>query len=89
MLGLKKTSNKIVMIGNILTPFASLAMYFLIVNRLFPFLGNETIISGGEVVSTEKFIKFAAPFFLYAIPVFIAFAIFNYFHLRKKEQLEQ
>jgi len=85
MLGLKKNSSKLVMVGNILAPFVSLLMYFLFINRQFPSLKNETVLSGGKYVPTEEFIDYVSPMFLYMIPVFIIVGIFNYFYLKNKE----
>lgn len=86
MMGLKKKSSKLAMVGYILAPFVSLAMYFLIINRQLPFLKKETVFSGGEYVPTEQFIELISPMFLYMVPVFIVVGVISYFYLKNKEQ---
>ena len=87
MMGLEKKSSKLAILGNILAPFVSLGIYFLIINRQLPFLKNETVFSGGKNVPTEQFIAQISPIFLYSIPVFIVVGIINYFYLKNKERV--
>lgn len=87
MMGLKNKSSKLAILGNMLAPFVSLGLYFLIVNRQLPFLKNEMVFSGGKDVPTEQFIEYISPMFLYLIPAFIIIGIINYFILINKERV--
>lgn len=57
MIGIEKPSFKLALLGSVLAPFVSLGMYFLMTNRMLPFLKSETVFSGGKEVPTEQFIE--------------------------------
>ena len=73
-------------IGSMLGIVVCLVVYFLMINRLLPFLKGEFVVMHGQSIATEIYIESTAPMILWAIPVFIVVGLVNYFIFKKREK---
>ena len=72
-------------IGSLIAVVVCLVLYFLMVNRLLPFLKGDFVMMHGKSIATQVYIESTAPMILYAVPVFIVVGLVNYYILKRRE----
>lgn len=72
-------------IGSLIAVVVCLVLYFLMVNRLLPFLKGDFVMMHGQSIATQVYIESTAPMILYAVPVFVVVGLVNYYILKRRE----
>ena len=72
-------------LGSLLGIVVCIVLYFLMTNRMLPFLKGEFVEMHGENIPTDIYIESTAPMILYAVPVFIVVGLVNYFIFKRRE----
>ena len=72
-------------LGSLFGIAVCVVVYFLMVNRMLPFLSGEFVVMHGENIPTAIYIGSTAPMILCAIPVFIVVGLVNYFIFKGRE----
>ena len=73
-------------LGSLLGIVVCVVLYFLMTNRMLPFLKGEFVQMHGENIPTDIYIESTAPMILYAVPVFIVVGLVNYFIFKRRER---